>query len=1478
MYKRKFPKSVAENGTSQLHKKSTNSSLNGSTPSTSLTCTTTSLDHESPESPSMLDEFDHFPVVNNIISTDDNSVDNTTDCSQPLFNDSNDAYSYLKETLLSCGLHLKCDQNILSVKEYKFLQNINSKLSNDSEEIGEMDVANKFFKEFEAYHNDKMNLKVALSPYRTSPENKFQQQRDTLARLLLQVPQLQSNMIDFLFDKMAEINLEDTTDNSVLPVQKWVRLLIRPFKYLYTVLDLRKTCNKLFDSLYVMSDIDIKRELILSIPDIVLDSEDHDALEELCKLLRNDKELMATILETINQLNISKDELSLIQMDMIPVIHHTPPDILPALVRFLIKVYDRAVAERIVNGLRSELAFSTPDSISQISTTDNLLSIQLIIFNCIHDRFLSCKLLLEVWMKTISQIQSHVEHIPLDVVIMFLAYSASFNVHSMKSTVLSIFKERLKNGFIRSEIMVKTFQTFTPVFKQYFEIFIDLFSNLLKATDYVSIEVVSSMIVNCFNNIDQCWCKWIVDELLVLLGTGNKLTIENVLNILTELTEKRIDKVQPLATRLMYVLMNKVHDFSSKDIAQVLDMLCKIAYSEGPDGINNCSVFQDEINIFVQKELCSLNIVSQRVGIIGAVMLIKHIVLLSSDEESISIDKSNDDILLTKKAKEAYSLIELLVTRTQADTDSQILFFDQFSLMLFRGLPLDKTFMYAVSSVMKKNFQYSFLIAANEFNNENCLVDCSLTFCLDKELDEIIAVNLCPKVIGEMKKNDNAIVMGLQSCHSNALTSMFRLVRGLEREDLTEIDALLGCPLVMPTSKTIDEFEMLSPEQQSVVIHTLFDAVNWFHEVINCFSYLIKQKNGDKVLIRLRTIIYLIKTIKKCLSVMYEPEYIPPLCYYGLNVEKPNFNKNKKKQLKSKKKNTNGKGKKTVKEKKNVSLESTNASNFNVTNLVEDENDDVLENEVDLSIYHNYFRELDIDTWLILTQKFVVNPDPEQNEEFTPELGPSELRYLMEDVLLKLEHVVFKNKKISPLVKIKSKDTIGFSSVSLVPTKTILRNFIKLLPYLFTDLEILSEFFKNLLMLNDNILDAPGMFMPESYEMKHCVGLILKSLVILFQWNDFESSNSDDLFKNALKKITNRTDLSSQSTQFKRPLCKKGLISDKIKYLKEFQGVILHLDAAVSLVNIIQILKNFTDEPENDFILRDTCWNFLTRQWYTMNGLEETGSIYNDQIKFLLEIYLQCHTDKLKKLVEIVDWLEEEVLAMETKTDKLKTLPTIKKVNFKILIKVILNSLLESVKNDLKTAESELDRLIVWQSAIYVMEKIVQTIKKQDSRDNLLIFVKGSILLLKLFLAEGMTVCQNLFKVRTKEVSKVLKNLQVITRYIQNICNYTKVVKDNALSNCLPNIRGILEALILKVKNVIVMNGCTDALFMGIMKNMDIKGDEIMSQNDSSNDSDDDDDDDDEDKTESNDLIQLLGDDKSSNDDNEDSDNNSSIL
>lgn len=117
MYKRKFPKSkiVDENSSSlsQLQKTSSSSSTSVSIPTKStMSNKNISDDDESPESPLVLDDFSDFPIEKKR-KTVDNYVDDNTDGSEPLFYDNNDVYSYLKQTLISCGLHLKPDQNIL---------------------------------------------------------------------------------------------------------------------------------------------------------------------------------------------------------------------------------------------------------------------------------------------------------------------------------------------------------------------------------------------------------------------------------------------------------------------------------------------------------------------------------------------------------------------------------------------------------------------------------------------------------------------------------------------------------------------------------------------------------------------------------------------------------------------------------------------------------------------------------------------------------------------------------------------------------------------------------------------------------------------------------------------------------------------------------------------------------------------------------------------------------------------------------------------------------------------------------------------------------------------------------------------------------------------------------------------------------------------------------------------------------------------
>lgn len=121
MYKRKFPKTknVDENSSSSSQLQKTTSSLNCITPIKAIISNKTVSDNDdSPESPSVLDDFSDFPIEKKR-KTVDIYEDDTTDGSEPLFCD-DDAYSYLKQTLISCGLHLKPDQNILCKTDTTF--------------------------------------------------------------------------------------------------------------------------------------------------------------------------------------------------------------------------------------------------------------------------------------------------------------------------------------------------------------------------------------------------------------------------------------------------------------------------------------------------------------------------------------------------------------------------------------------------------------------------------------------------------------------------------------------------------------------------------------------------------------------------------------------------------------------------------------------------------------------------------------------------------------------------------------------------------------------------------------------------------------------------------------------------------------------------------------------------------------------------------------------------------------------------------------------------------------------------------------------------------------------------------------------------------------------------------------------------------------------------------------------------------------
>ena len=78
------------------------------------------------------------------------------------------------------------------------------------------------------------------------------------------------------------------------------------------------------------------------------------------------------------------------------------------------------------------------------------------------------------------------------------------------------------------------------------------------------------------------------------------------------------------------------------------------------------------------------------------------------------------------------------------------------------------------------------------------------------------------------------------------LAPHFRLMRLVESHmhegDLTNIDALLGCSLQLPSPTTLDKFHNLSEREKFISLTCLFYAINWLTELINAFS---TQKDAE---------------------------------------------------------------------------------------------------------------------------------------------------------------------------------------------------------------------------------------------------------------------------------------------------------------------------------------------------------------------------------------------------------------------------------------------------------------------------------------------------------------------------------------------------------------------------------------------------------------------------------------------------------
>ncbi|PNF22433.1 hypothetical protein B7P43_G16287 [Cryptotermes secundus] len=1163
------------------------------------------------------------------------------------------------------------------------------------------------------------------------------------------------------------------------------------------------TLNERLFALLVAAPLPVQQEIIFCLPDIIGDEQHHEAALQLSKLLRTNFRLTAVVMEALDNLSLENTLRAEVCKLMLIFLNKAPPEFLPAIVGFLIssdEPFENLV--EVVSGLRKKLDLNLADGLDG--------NIQVLTLSALHSRALSSQRLADIWLKAVSGAHSPSELYPLDIVVLLLLHSF---IPGLKKQVQNILRSHIKGGVVTEALIEKTFTIYLAAMKEYLKSALEIATTLFKSPDppvsYLGSVWFKLMLVH----LEHYQSQSIILELLLLIGTCNVNIARSALEVLAGVDSRHLLQ----HTLLLMGLLDNLQDMDLIQVEHVMDLLCNLVYGGG--GVD--SLHEDEIHMMIRKYLSSSSDMLKQKGVVGAVMALKHMATSEIDsQENIQSSSSTDDSHLSERASRAKGLLELVMESVKSSVACVGLLYDQLAAMVCRCDALDISFLKWIAEEIADRFQDYFVKELKEVSKMG-YTQFSLE-ASEEDYEDAICVNIEGVLRNEKSQGNIGAVAAQSLC---VMAPMFRLLRSLQfriSNNLDSVDGLLSCSVAMPKDMTdlIDDFPKLNHDEQIFILDSLFYCINWFRELVNAFSLLRDEEMQTKVLQRIENIISLQQLLAKGLGYAKSLDYRPPRCHFYVDV-KPLLQEKLKKPANEKRA---GKGKGKGKQ-KGKTKDAGNTSITDVNAVVPGNPSSNVTGEMDLSVYKDFFRELDIEVFVALSSCLVLDERAVKEDKLV--LYPTGLLFLLEDYVTKLDHCLPSTLKlISSLATTQQAASVGYASLDRIPTPLIARRAMKLLTFILMKLEATAEYCQKLLDSNDGIYDGPEMFKDGSAEVKLCYSMLLHSVASTLGWIGFHSSAYNALLRDCLHIIASR-----QNSETTKTALLKELVLFSCQYFLRYASCTVLLTSAGNLVRVMQVLSTFApNEAEPRQKIAEVCHGFLSRQWYTLNGLPEHGAVYNRQIESLLKSYFANVTDTLSVVNTTAKWVEDEIQMLQNKDSCLHTFPTINKTNFPVLYRNLWYALETATDKALDSSADKGSKFKVWHLVCSTMSVLTNVIRQHAHRTNYQAYIKQSQAIIKLFLSDGMPVLEALLKSMSEDVIGLLKILQVTTRYLHTLCISTKREKMAGLTIYVPIVRKTLETLIFRVKGMLVANNSPDAFWMGNLKNKTIRGDEIMSQ------------------------------------------------
>ncbi|XP_053691195.1 Fanconi anemia group D2 protein [Sabethes cyaneus] len=1003
------------------------------------------------------------------------------------------------------------------------------------------------------------------------------------------------------------------------------------------------------------------------------------------------------------------------------------------------------------------------------------------IFQFILQALTVSTLLYESWIKYCRLLTDEESHMSLDLLIMLMM----LKVNEIRSgTVQKMLINKIRKGHVTISHMKDLTRNFGCVLKTHLDGVLDFVECCLKERQSEVCEFgVKSM--GYLFSADSMNNRMVLNKLvgfmcemaLINEGRRNDHMIAVCMDALSTIYENYPTDIRHNAHVLLKIMEISL-DLTLQQYRMAVELICDAIRI--PDSPLESNETWDDLNIIIKKQLLSANKEIKKKGVVGVVCLIHHMLknssttsseLNSSFDSEKTIETASD--IPTAAGREIGNMINMMLTSSNESTDILALCYDELAEMLQAfarnvGKP-EKAFSVWLCDVLTNDFQNYFIVEEIPSGGP---VQYAKKLCIndvsDLENTNTEAYSIAVNIA------ENMLTFNSRYSSMCFFLSMFKLMKTLQairyEGNLESINALLGCAVIVPIFYEEAEEKILLETYEEDICRQLLDAyfyvANWFRELINAF---ITQKDTlmhRKVLQRLSALVDLEQRLAGLLR-QVDFDYYPPTCDFSITVQlKPS--KHVPKESTSK---------------QNITLNATKTQLPATGKPRKTEDLSEFDTETTLLRHRKGFRLMESSSIQIFRESLhLCQTLP--NDKIGTSISLAEYRFLLDTVTSAVES------KVSTRAKL----TCNYTLEDLLSvTEYIVANFVKIKA---KRLEIKSS--------------SDATMQLELKALNCCFNWSLRLFTAILQLAKLQQPEQLDIIIQKLHKIVNpaRTILRPSEDQI------EDILATELNHRNAFKD----LYTASCLYKFGLVLASIAPSTSTSSSISTFCQKFICSKFQSKSGS-------SGQLSSLLEGLTA--TIDFPKIKQLALALGEDLVASK---DDDRHFAGLQRIHYPALFRELSKAFIKCIQGGIRSNRTTVQKFVLWEQTCEILKHFSEVTKQADSSKMYACYMRYSHTCLKLFQQTGLKVLEDVLKVSADRVSHLLSTLQHSTRYLHNICCYSKNVKDNSLTAQIPFLRETVETLIYSVKAILTANGCASVFWMGNLKNKDINGEIILSQ------------------------------------------------